>query len=175
PPAGSGKYTCTQEDKRRVEEEGVDPVEKAAVAGEEASAVLGSKGALEHRFGQVADRPEEGRTGADQRCSPDRQLWDPDEGHRDCPQDASESAADRSLPGLAGRDALVELPPAERAPDEVGERVVEPGDGDGEDDPPLPARKLPQGNERGEQQPWVRRAQHRKTHPARRVRDLPLE
>src|SRR6266478_2372502 len=152
PPAASAKKTCTKEDKRGIEEEGVDPVEEAAMAGKEASAVLGSKGALEHRLGKVANRPQDRRAGADERRAPGRQLGDPEAGDRDRPQDAPQSPAERSLPGLAGRDALVKLPPAERAPDEVGEGVVEPGDGHGEEDPPLSARQLPQGDERGEQQ-----------------------
>src|SRR6266478_3858104 len=85
PPAASGNEPCTQEDKRGIEEKGVDPVEEAAMAGKEASAVLGSKGALEHRLGKVANRPEDGRAGADQRRAPGRQLGDPDPRHRHRP------------------------------------------------------------------------------------------
>src|SRR5882762_9529466 len=126
PPAASGKKPCTQEDKRGVEEERVDPVEEAAMAGKEASAVLGSKRALKHRFGKVANRPQDGREGADQRRTPGRQLGDPDPRHRHRPHDAPQGPAERSLPGLAGRDALVELPPSERAPDELRKPIVVP-------------------------------------------------
>src|ERR1700738_4004477 len=106
PPAASGQKTCTQEDKGCVEEEGVDPVEEASMAGKEASAILGSKGALAHRLGKVAHRPQDGRAGADQHRAPGGQPGDPDEGHCDRSHNAPQSAAERSLPGLARRDAL---------------------------------------------------------------------
>src|SRR5204863_3458495 len=112
-------------------------VEHAAMAGQEPARVLGAESALEHGFGEIADRAQHGRARADGRRAPGRQLRDPEVLHDQSAGDAAEPSADRSLDGLAGGDSLVELALSEGAAGEIGAGVVEPGDGEGEDDPPL--------------------------------------
>src|SRR3954465_15434559 len=114
-PARSKHQPCTQENKRGVEEERVDAIEHAAVAGEEPSGVLGAEGALEERFGEVADRAEHGRARADEGGAPRREGRDPEVLHDQRADDAAGRSAERSLERLAGRDALVQLALSERA------------------------------------------------------------
>src|SRR5438105_1918532 len=98
----SGEQPCQQEHKRRVEEQGVDAVEEPAVSGEQAPAVLGAEGALEHRLGEIAQRAEHRRAGADQRRAPRLQPRQPEMLHDQRAEDRSGRAADGAFPGLAG-------------------------------------------------------------------------
>src|SRR6185436_4939230 len=83
--------------------EGVDPVEHAPVAGEQAAAVLHAHVPLQQRLEQVAQRSRGGERRAEQEHLADREklvaiLVEGDE--RD--EDRRHHAADEPLPGLAG-------------------------------------------------------------------------
>src|SRR5216683_2671366 len=97
---------CTQEDKRASEKERVDAVEQPAVPRQEATGVLRSVRALEHRFAEVAERAENARPRTHDHTPPPGELRQPAERlHGQRAADRGEEPAGRALPGLAGRDA----------------------------------------------------------------------
>src|ERR1019366_7775958 len=106
------------QDRRRVEN-GVEPVEEASVTGDQRPGVFHVRGALPHRFRQIADCPGErenhaGDDGVDQRKVPEeREMDDHRGGHR------ADNAADQTFHRLLRADARRELVPAEVAADVV--------------------------------------------------------
>src|SRR5262249_51206533 len=102
-----------QEVRRRGgEEHGVDAVQDAAVAAEEAAGVLHLHVALEHRLEEVADRRCDGEHGAEDERLRDREevlLVEADE--RD--EDRRRCAEDESLPRLPRRRGRRHAMPAE--------------------------------------------------------------
>src|SRR6266568_9424963 len=151
------------------EQERVDPVEQAAVARDDPRRVLHARAALEHRFGEIAERPEEGAAEADAGGRGRRQLAAEEQPARDeRAGDAPHHPAGEPLPGLRGREALVHLVAPEEVAREVGEGVVRPGD-DEREDHPAHAEPEPQADERREGEPAVEPGQDDE---ADRLRDL---
>ncbi|MCU0619713.1 MAG: hypothetical protein MUF40_07450 [Gemmatimonadaceae bacterium] len=113
------------------EEHAVDPVEEAAVAGQERRGVLDPRLALEERLDEIADLRDERDDDAEEDDPPRREAelrvrdeQEPDEGerHHDREGDAADGAGDR----LAGAHGGDELRATDEAPDEVGTRVAAP-------------------------------------------------
>src|SRR5258708_17068841 len=125
----SNHQPCDQKHERRIKKHRIQAVEDAAVPREQAAAVLGAVRALEHRFGQIAQRAEDGRAPADEGRAPGSELGQPEMLHDERAGDGAEAAADGSLPGLAGRDALGQPPLSKGAPVKNCAGVVEPRDG----------------------------------------------
>src|SRR5207244_7001568 len=98
---------------------------------------------------------EDGRAGADERGSPGGKLRDPEVLHDQRAGDGTEPSADRSLPGLAGGDPFVKLVLSEGTSGEVRAGVVEPGDRQSEDDPPLAGLQLPDADQRRKHQAGI--------------------
>src|SRR5450432_957416 len=99
PPPALEKEPCAQQYERGVEEQRLEPVEEAAVARQETARVLGAIGALDHRLGEVAERPQDGGSRADDHRAQERQRRQEEVLHHAGADDGSERAPDRSLPG----------------------------------------------------------------------------
>src|SRR6266498_2418662 len=142
-------------DPRGDEEERVDAVEEAPVPGDDPGGVLHPGRPLHHRLREVAERSEHRRAEADDDGGLRRELPPEQEPARDeGAGDAADRSAGEPLPGLLGRDPLVELVPPEGVSGEVREGVVRPGDHEGEDHPG-DAEAEAQADERRDEEPAV--------------------
>ena len=119
---------------RRREQEGVDPVEHAAVAGDQGRAVLHARAPLEQRLEQVAHDPEADQGEADQQQPPGRDRGQPRPAGQRQERGRDEEAADRPLDGLLGADDRRQRVAAEQAPGVVLRRVADDDRRDEQDD-----------------------------------------
>src|SRR5215210_477020 len=91
-------------DDRRVEEQAIEPVEQAAVAGQDAGRVLRARAALQGALCQIAHDAEHVQKGRQRQRRPETQLAEEQEVRRRRRQQARRQAAGRALPRLAGTD-----------------------------------------------------------------------
>src|SRR3954452_25362608 len=160
PLPGLLEETCTQPHKRCVEEESVDPVQQAPVSRQDVGAVLFVEGALEHRLAEVAEGAENAATCADDAGSPPRDGGQEERLDDQRPRDRGDEPAEETLPGLAGRNARIELAAPEAAAGEISACVVRPGARQAERDPAEPLVGRSQLDERGQGQARICRSQH---------------
>src|SRR6185437_15276747 len=106
-----------EEGDRRREQEGIDPIEEAAVARDEPARLLRARRSLQHRLGQVAGLRRARDENAEDRAG---EHGPPERGEKDRAHDQArhEPAAD-ALERLRRRDMVHERGPAEAASHEV--------------------------------------------------------
>ncbi len=143
----SGSPAPGEEDDRRREEEGVEAVQKAAVAREEPARVLDGTAPLERRLDEVSHDRDAGDRDAERRgerkaCAAE------DERGREAGDEAAAELAPEPLPGLLRAHDRRELPLPEAAPDVVRGGVAQPDDGEQEDHG-LPAEGAEADHRRG--------------------------
>src|ERR1700741_2142861 len=98
---------------RRGEDQAVEPVEDAAVPGNEVGGVLHPDVALDRGYGDVAGEPRHRQGDGDDPQAQAVQRRQPGRGRQD--QDGGQDpAADEALPGLVGTDLGDDLAPAEQ-------------------------------------------------------------
>ena len=109
------------------EAEAVEPVDRAAVSGEQVGKVLDARLPLDRGRAEIADLPRERaeERGDHVHIQRDRHEVSENQPHEDRAQRAEHGAGDRAFDRLLGADRGAELMTAEPAPEEIGERVAE--------------------------------------------------
>src|SRR6185295_4927224 len=107
----------------RSEQQPVQPVEHAPVAGEQPSRVLHPRPALEQGLAEVSRRPHHGHDEPQRHGMGHGHLGQAEELDGQGADDASEEAGPGAFPRLARRDGGRQLAPAQRAAREVGRAV----------------------------------------------------
>ena len=127
---------CVVEEHRDVDEQAVDPVEHAAVTGDEPPGVLGADAPLDRGLHEVAGLADH----AQQQLRPRIALSTGERGknHARAPSAAEHRDRElghRALHRLARADGRGQLVPPERGARPVGRGLAQPGDRDQEQDP----------------------------------------
>lgn len=122
-------HQTKQPHRQRREQNGIDPVEDAAVAGDDLPAVLHTSLALEEGFNEVAHQTEDLDQKGHHNPLPNREFHGTEVrnvGKPDGERGRQHAADEKALPGLAGGDARGQLMLAEQRSTEIGERVGGP-------------------------------------------------
>lgn len=134
------------------EQQRVDPVEQAAVAGQDPPGVIGLVGALEDRHRQVAvDGGAGQRRGHDHHLEPG-DVVHPEDLEHDGDDQRGSDASGQAFVGLLGADLGGHLALAEAAAHDVGSGVGEPGHREREEHPDEPVVHAAQQGQRHDRQ-----------------------
>ena len=85
----------------RCEQQTIDPIQDAAVTGDQRTGVFQTSLALDERLGEIADRTDDPRRDADQRRRPERERQPEQCQCHKCASKRADHAASRALPRLA--------------------------------------------------------------------------
>ena len=152
---------------RHVEEQGVEPVQHAAVARNEVARVLGARAPLEERLAQVADLADGAQEDADGGRLRDRQPHE--RRARDRRHDGRDQLRHPAFDRLARRHARRERTTAESPPHEVRRRLAAPRHPEREQRQHSPARQRAEPDGVPEQPRAVADAEERQRHPGPRT------